>query len=596
MGYLIVIQAINLISHPLRIEYLNLPLHLYVKIAGKTGLHTSPTLLNFPGSASSKFFRIFAENHYALRNLFRSILILFLSTLAALPLRAGGGVVSRCRELLERGERDSSFVLLSGVVNRYYANPADRAGHREAVQAMEMLGKLYLHQYYDYGKSYEYLATAIGIAEDENLADLLPDLYQDMAGQWNLSFLTGDDVRDKTVEYMKKAWRAALAAGCPELLIDYVVNVCNIDIGVEKPDFTDELNAFKRMRFKSAHAELPYKLAYIDATFAINAHDYRRAAGLFHQLRGLPSGGLYPEKFLMSAMASEADAWDLAGEAEDARRVWREGMEKAREVGAIDWQMIFANRLAHAYERDGMNDSADVYRYPSLLLNQQMREGCHLPAMRERELQTQVERVNSEVRQLSLIRAQRERQMVWIGAVALLMLAGLLFATWRYRTIRNKNRELFQKHQELMDAYRLVKEPGGNETGGGQHQQAKYPNSPLSGDMSSELYNRVVRALETSEEVFQSGFNVERMAQIVGSRPRLVSQAVNEKSGRSFAQMLSQRRIREGAARLVDAQWANYTIEAVAQSVGLNSAANFSRIFKASTGMSPSEYRKQGSR
>lgn len=509
-------------------------------------------------------------------------------------------LVQTAARWLELGRRDSALVELSRVVGRYYKNPNDKTGHLQTVRAMQMLARIYMYEYYDYNKSYEYLATAIAIAEDEGMSRELPNLYDTMAAQWNLSYITGSKGREQTVAYAKKAWRAAIDTGQPELVLNWVVNLCSIDLGEARPSFVDELSEFRRIRFHGARPEVAFNNAYIDATFAANRGDYRTAAALYRKARTLAEHIAHAERYVMSTINAEGHVWRFAGDTPQATDAWRAGLGIARQAGMLDWEMSFATNLADIFQDSGMPDSADVYRYRSLLLNQQMRDACHLPDIHERELQAQIERVNTENRQLSVIRAKRDRQMVWIGAAAMVALMCGLVVAWRYRSVQAKNRELFQKHQELLDSYRLLNEQIARETkieppAFEKDQTVKYANSPLDASTSEDIYNRVLRQLETNEEVFLPGFNIDRLAELVGFKPRLVSQAVNEKSGRSFAQMLSQRRIREAATRLADRQnWGRYTVEAVAQSVGLQSLSTFSKAFKASTGLTPSEYRKMG--
>ncbi len=60
----------------------------------------------------------------------------------------------------------------------------------------------------------------------------------------------------------------------------------------------------------------------------------------------------------------------------------------------------------------------------------------------------------------------------------------------------------------------------------------------------------------------------------------------------NFYSVLCQRRIAEAVRILSTRSFDNLTIEAVAEMVGIKSRSNFSALFKKSTGMSPSEFRK----
>lgn len=500
--------------------------------------------------------------------------------------------VERARAFLSRERRDSAAVALSAVLAAYYHDPSSSALRRPAVQALGMLGNLYLMSYFDYGKSFQMLTEAIYIAEEDSMTDELPDLYSDMAGLWAAQNIADGKGIEKSVEYMKKAWDAAISSHQPELVINYVVNMCNLDMMSATPCFAPELRTFKTMRFKGLHPELAYKMLYIAATEATLRGDPAEAARLFGQAKLNPPGGRYPERFELGTVLAEADAWRKANDMSRAVEAWRQGLASAQKHGLIDYELLFAENLSKAFQVLGLPDSAGAYEYRSLLLGRQMKDGAHLPDLQERELMAQIDRANTEVRELSVLRTRHEKQLAWFTAFALLVLVCAAFMVWRFRILNRQKSELYRKHQELMDSYRLLGEKTRGELDA--KQPAKYNNSPLDREMSDELYERVLRALETSDQVFDQTFNIDALARLVDSRPRLVSQAINEHSGRTFAQMLSQRRMREAAAILADrVKGSTYTIEGVAKSVGLTSVSNFSRAFKASTGLSPSDYRRQ---
>ena len=88
-------------------------------------------------------------------------------------------------------------------------------------------------------------------------------------------------------------------------------------------------------------------------------------------------------------------------------------------------------------------------------------------------------------------------------------------------------------------------------------------------------------------------FSLEDMARLVGSNTRYVSQTINETFGKNFRTFINDYRIEEAGLRLIDNErYGNYTIKAIAESVGYKSHTNFIEIFKKSTGMTPSTYRK----
>jgi len=88
-------------------------------------------------------------------------------------------------------------------------------------------------------------------------------------------------------------------------------------------------------------------------------------------------------------------------------------------------------------------------------------------------------------------------------------------------------------------------------------------------------------------------FSLDRLAGMIGSNSRYVSEAINDGYGKNFRTFLNEYRVREAMRRLSDSErYGNYTIKAVAESVGFKSQAHFIAVFTKLTGMKPSVYQK----
>ena len=122
----------------------------------------------------------------------------------------------------------------------------------------------------------------------------------------------------------------------------------------------------------------------------------------------------------------------------------------------------------------------------------------------------------------------------------------------------------------------------------------KYQNSMLGDDDKAALTDRILKVFESGDEIFESNFDMNRLAELVGSTYKNVSQTVNEQLGKNFNQVLNEYRIKEACRRLNDqATYGNYTIEAIGESVGYGSRSTFVTQFKSLTGLTPSEFQNQ---
>jgi AraC-like DNA-binding protein len=80
------------------------------------------------------------------------------------------------------------------------------------------------------------------------------------------------------------------------------------------------------------------------------------------------------------------------------------------------------------------------------------------------------------------------------------------------------------------------------------------------------------------------------LAEKLGEQPYLISQALNKHFGKSFFEVINEKRIKDAELKLKELDFQKFTIESLAFEVGFNSRAAFYRAFKKYTGKTPSEY------
>ena len=107
-----------------------------------------------------------------------------------------------------------------------------------------------------------------------------------------------------------------------------------------------------------------------------------------------------------------------------------------------------------------------------------------------------------------------------------------------------------------------------------------------------ELLRAIGNVMEDTLEFCNPDFTLEKMAALVQSKPRYVSQVINESYGKTFNRFVNEYRIKEARIRLADrtGQYAHFTVKAIAQSLGFKSNTNFNALFKELTGITPSMY------
>lgn len=479
----------------------------------------------------------------------------------------------------QRCHLDSAMRCLSLVVRRYYTDPGDKKQHMAAIKAMHALGTMYLIEMTDYGKAYEYLTTGLALAEEDSMCRELPWLYISMSGLWNCTVMVAGKGQEQHAEFMHRAWNAALRTRDWNALTVVAGNMAMAQEYQKPGEYDKELRAYERMRLPASVPHLAFTRSLIAAYRAFMAGHYAKASELFgqasHQAKITPDG--WQQRFNTAIMQAVAICEN--GHALKAVDLLKRQLSIVVPANKMENQITLCRELAYCYEKAQMPDSARHYEYLYLKLCKQGEEQ-KIPDMGEKTLTHEIERINEELRQMSIRRQQRERQLMWVCSIGLLAIVIASAVIWNLRSQRRHLRQLYQQNMKSLKHHEAQAAP------------IKYRTSPMDIGMNAELYGQVLRVFEEDPEIYDPGFSMDRLAQKLGIRSNYISQAINNCAGMSFPQLLNDYRVREACKRYNDIEtYGNLTVEAMANGVGM-SRASFAQRFKEATGMTPAQYRK----
>jgi AraC-like DNA-binding protein len=101
----------------------------------------------------------------------------------------------------------------------------------------------------------------------------------------------------------------------------------------------------------------------------------------------------------------------------------------------------------------------------------------------------------------------------------------------------------------------------------------------------------VVTALEQDKLYKQPGLKLAELASKVGASTHVVSEAINQKLGLSFFDLINTYRVKDAANKLICEQYRQVGIETIAFECGFNNRVSFSNYFKRVYECTPSDYR-----
>lgn len=117
---------------------------------------------------------------------------------------------------------------------------------------------------------------------------------------------------------------------------------------------------------------------------------------------------------------------------------------------------------------------------------------------------------------------------------------------------------------------------------------------PPKPEIDSRLINQLLQLIEGEKFYRTEGLTIRQLAETLRVKEYKLRQAINRHLGfRNFNDFLNSYRIGEACALLTDPAKSEVTVLEIAYQLGFNSLAPFNKAFRASTGMTPTEYRQQ---
>lgn len=123
--------------------------------------------------------------------------------------------------------------------------------------------------------------------------------------------------------------------------------------------------------------------------------------------------------------------------------------------------------------------------------------------------------------------------------------------------------------------------------------EKSYANYGLKQKEAILLSERLKNYMESEKPYINIDLTLKDLATALDTYPHYVTQVLNTVFNQNFYNFINTYRIEESQRRLLDLQFKNFTILAIAYDCGFNSKSTFNRIFKQKTGFTPSEYRNR---
>ncbi|OFY38765.1 MAG: hypothetical protein A2X18_08810 [Bacteroidetes bacterium GWF2_40_14] len=120
--------------------------------------------------------------------------------------------------------------------------------------------------------------------------------------------------------------------------------------------------------------------------------------------------------------------------------------------------------------------------------------------------------------------------------------------------------------------------------------ESTYKHSTLTIEQKRDITNKITSFLETEKGYLNPDLNMELLSDTIGVQKYLITEVINTEIGKNFFQLVNFYRV-EAVKRMLADKTNHYSIEAIGYDCGFSSKSSFYTFFKASTGLTPSEYK-----
>ena len=494
----------------------------------------------------------------------------------------------RCRH---NGSIDSAAAYYS-IAAGGYSESLDEKDKRQCAIAAVNLGYILLGWEMDPSAAYPWLIKADSIAKAYGFEDIRTSVKSNL-GRMYFDYNNYPKAANYLREVLSEVMEQKTDKYFGMSLIDFTASALFGQEQMLKGAFADEVIRYK------LDDRLPlarYASALRTAIDRYNDGDPAEAAAIMMKSRNLIDIDSERDLYYVMHAIITGKFLMAAGNYERATALLSDELTSAKSEGYYNLLEKCYSMLIECARHSGDSEAADRYRYKALEIRDSLFNAAGFETVKDIEKAAAIEELKDKTTAAS-VRAARQLRVTMIALGAAVLIAGLLF--WLYKSRR--------KHKGSTGDYSGKSIESGDGGAAAAAEDATKPvrhghreesgeacASESTDEATRELFERIKAFLESSDSVYSADFSVETLAEGIGSRPKAVSQAINQIAGMNFNTFIGPVRVRKACAILSDPEkMKTLTIESVAESVGYRSRTHFNKVFKEITGQTPSQFARR---
>lgn len=527
--------------------------------------------------------------------------------------------------LISEGRPDEAAKAYREILGKYSDIDDDLASQKDLMKVYNNLGYLYLFEYNSPERAYPLLLKVRDLAIQYNQNDLLAAAYGNIAKMYDVF---GDT--QNALKNFRASLHAGLKANTEEAQSIWLMAFDELANFAIHRGLIDSIGDCVKLVDKLPVSNIPlsrYTKELAKSLKMVNAGRYDEAYLILKQAGPLIDAEVDFIRHQANHMMVLAAIAEIAGNNALAKEHLKTGLQlvAVSPMRLSDLEVRLYNRLSNILKEEGNDTEANRYRLLALEVTDSLYCAKKFGNIRDIESMTHIEELNKNV-ELSAMTLKHQRQQIWILSLsALLILVLCVGLALRSKKLNRMHLELLKRHKESMQqrdvelrilneysekienlkqenrdlSHRLEdsdkskthdKEERGEKESDKSESIRKIPGNP---EEHLQIIDEIKRVFATNPEIYNSAFSLNRLAEIVGGKPKYISILINDYLNTSFSQLLAEARVAESCKLLLDDEVGQkLTIEAVAEKVGYRSRTHFISIFNKITGLTPTQYIK----
>lgn len=466
----------------------------------------------------------------------------------------------------------SRFLIVSG---RYQTDESEEA-RKQSVRALNNAACVYKFLFYDYIQAYEYFNKAKDLCEETGFEEFSPVITVNMADLLNDYGLTFNSQKflDDADNLFRECFDKAVENRDWELLTTSFFNLSNLKYDVSLADYADIF----RKDIPADTPDLDYVRLQYRGIQRLQEGDYENARLYFMKQLQAINTSWEASRDTITAYINISETYKRQKNYSDAVKFLKKALEIADRTSTIDYASTITDELEDVFALMGDTAKSDQYHNLNLLHKEKIFNG-RLSNIGEMKYVADLQKEEAKALKISERNRYLHFMIIALGIIMVIILF-TAFLIWRhYRILKVKNRSLFDKYRQLMEAEEE------------NRKEIKYTRSNLDHSRKESLINHIGRIMADSDIVCSENFSAKQLAQLVDSNTTYVSQVINETYGYSFSTLLGNARVKIACHNINESdKYDNLTIEGIARSVGFKSRTAFINAFKREVGLTPSQY------